>query len=592
MLKVRKEIFASALSIFLIYLVLAGLAITGFRLIFPGSPPPLEYFSFSWRLLQGFLNFARLFPAIALSALVIPFGIKKQVHDKINPFSPKFLESLSLSIISAICGAVLYGFLSFLLVPLAHNHERSLIYQGRLYNHSKDIAYIHAENNNWNETAQFIYVCESIWPDNPELRSLVIETNIQLDSRRAMQDYYSIDTSDIDTSSPDFSGLLTPISAFELAEEALEEGRYFDAHWFATVGGRLSRPNSPETTRANQLASRAWSGVNSTDPDLLAPTSAQSEAHRLFRIKVNAYNALYSGDWITAYYTFLELGTLTPDDPDIPRLLSLSENGLKEIAFFLDEMEMSSGRVLNSAVFSLPLDSGRLVMRVYSLSSFSDSAYGMEMDLIAFDEMGQILWSLYAPYVKFLPSIINSRPSVLIYMRALDRNDISIRWEPSILNVSMENTFNDERTEFILPVSWDNFILLSNVNRGISYLSPIELNTAAINLADYGYPPELFMTELLQRFIRPVFFLPLGILCISIGWRYRALKKPRYMAVPMLFILPVVIFGMEHIARSWVNNIGIWTIINLGFAASIAIFGIGIIVSLIMSLIILASQHG
>ena len=590
MLKIKKEIFASALGIFLIYLIFGALAIMGFRLIFPGESPPLEYFSFSWRLLQGFLDFTKLFPALALSALVIPFGLKKQVQDKINPFSPKFLESLSLSIISAICGAVIYGFLSFLLLPIAQNHERSLIYQGRLYNHSKDLAFMHAENNNWNETAQFIYVCESIWPDNPELRSLVIETNIQLDSRRAMQDYTS--SINNDPSLLDLSGLLTPISAFELAEIALEEGRFFDAHWFATVGGRLSRPNSPETTRANQIAGRAWSGVNSTDPDLLAPTSAQSEAHRIFRIKVDAYNALYSGDWITAYYTFLGLRDLTPDDPDIPRLLSLSENGLKEIAFFLDEMEMSSGRVLNSAVFSLPLDAGRLVMRVYSLSAFSDSAYGMEMDLIAFDERGQILWSLYAPYVKFLPSIVYSRPSVLIYMRALDRNDISIRWEPIILNVSTEHSFNYDRTEFVLPVSWDNFILLSNVNRGISHLSPIELNAAAMNLANYGYPPELFMTELLQRFIRPVFFLPLGILCISIGWRYRALKKPRYMAVPMLFILPVVIYGLEHIARSWVNNVGIWTVINLGFSASIAIFGIGIIVSLIMSLIILASQHG
>ena len=134
--------------------------------------------------------------------------------------------------------------------------------------------------------------------------------------------------------------------------------------------------------------------------------------------------------------------------------------------------------------------------------------------------------------------------------------------------------------------------MISNVSRGIPNLSPVELSAAAANLGRYGYPPEIFLTDLLQRFIRPMFLLPLGIIAISTGWRFRALKRPRYIAIPMLGILPVVMNGLEHISKVFINNIGIWAVITLGFNAAAIFFGVGIIVALILSLIYLASQHG
>ena len=594
MLKIKKEIFSSSLGVFFVYIIVSCIIIMTFRFIFPGEDAPLAHFSSTWRFLQGLLEYIRLFPALSLSALIVPFGFtRKQFQEKINPLTPNFLKALNLSIFSAILAAVIYGILSFLVFPLAQNYETTLIYQGRIYTHARVLAQNHANEGNWDETAQYLSVCESIWPNNPAMEALVIETNIQLESRRL---YTEIDPLPVPTGSlPNRADGLSAMAALDQADTALEEGRYFDAHWLATMGSRIAGINSPERARANEIARRAWNGVNSTEPDLLAPTRIQTESHRIYNIKLDGYNALMGSDWILAYYTFLELRELSPNDPDIPRLLDLSENGLRDIAFFIDEIEMSLGRVLSSAVYSLPYNSGinngRLVMRVFSLNTFNDVSYGVEMDLLAFDHNGMQLWSISAPYVKFLPVLINGNPSVSILMRAVDRRNSDLRWEPSLTSYASEDPLEGYRAEIILPISWEDFLLISYANRGLGSLTPMELRTGSMHLANYGYPPEIFNSELLQRFVRPVFLLPLGIFAITVGWRYRNLKRSRYMSIPMLGILPVVINGIEHFTRGWVNNIGIWAVINLGFNTAAVFFCIGIVVSLVLSLIILASQH-
>ena len=585
-----KQFFASALGIFFLYTIAAGIVIMGYNIILSGREAPLPYFINTWRILQGLLDYIRLFPAIALTALILPFGFQTIIQDKFSSFSPKFLQSMSMSIISAITGALVYGFLSFLLLPMAQNNETNLIFQGQLFWHAKGMTERHAGNGEWTEAAQFLAVCESIWPDSPEMQALKIETAIQIDSRRV-----SIDPSPRQSQSSPAGVLgseeINSIIAFEMAEIALSEGRFFDAHYLATLGGQLAPPNSQERIISNQIAGRAWNGVNATEPDLLAHTSMQTETHRLFRMKLEAYNALLGGEYIRAYYSFLDLGILTPEDPDLPRLLALSEEGLINEAFFIDEMEMSLGRVYSNVVYSLPYGTGRMVMRIYSLTSFSDTSYGMNMELIAFNGEGQPLWSISSPYIKLQPVTVNSEPAVSMLMRAVDRTDISGRWEFSAVSINQNHPFYDNRVDFILPVSWDNFILLSNISRGLSTLSTAELDAGAANLSNYGYPKEIFQTELLQRFIRPVFFLPFAIIVLSTAWRFRAINRPRYTLIPMLGILPVVINGMEQFAKSWVNNLGIWAVLSLGFNTAAVSFGIGIIVLLVLSLILLSSQH-
>ena len=549
-----------------------------FRFFFPSEAVPLAYFSTQWRLTNGLLEYFSLFPALALSSLVIPFGFIIRPVDRDSSFSPKFFQSLNSSILTAITASAIYGLLFFLIIPLVQDFRTTLLSESQLYTLSKERAQISAARSEWEDTLQYTSICERIWPNGPEHSRLKLEAEIRTEENRlASRNYHEPLPASQDTQG---SMPVDVTEALTLAEKALAEERYFDAHWLATLAGRLAIPGSVEVATATRLAGRAWSGINS-----LSPNSRETLTYNIYKLKRDGYEALVIGEYIRSYYIFLDLLTLSPDDPDVKKYFALSEEGVKKAAFFVDEIEMTFGGILSGAVYSLPFEKGRMAMRISSLSTSPDTAYGMGVEIMAFDNFGMDLWSMEAPFAKITPVTLDSVPSTVILLRALDRTNKYISWEPEI-----KGEGKSAGAEIVLPISWDNFNLISNVRRGLSTLSSSDLKRAADNLASCGYLPQVFETELLERFIRPLFLLPLGIFAIALGWRLRALKRPRYMAVPMLGILPMVFNGSVHFSRSFLNHLGIWAVTSFGFTTAAIFFGAGILVIFIMSLIFLAAK--
>jgi hypothetical protein len=580
--KINSEIFSSPYVIFIMYILASGLVIMGFRFIFPSAPVPLAYYSVHWRLIQGFLEYIALFPALSLTSLVVPFGFKIYVMEENKRFSSNFLQLLNGSIITAIIGTVVYGLLFSVALPIARNYESNLLFRGQLYYLAKGRAEEYSRDGNWDEAAEFLDICESLWPDGTEHAKLRLEAEIETEKDRFVRDFSPEEVS-VPVSNPE------PVDATEalaMAETAFQEKRYFDAHWLATLSSRLAGPGTLEDIRATRIAGMAWTEVNS-----LAPNAQETVAFRNYRLKREGYEALVTGEWIRSYYIFLELLDLTPDDPDVARYFALSENGLKDVAFFTDEVSLTLEKTLrgaNGVVFSFPLELGRIVLRMNSLSVFTDLAYGIETEIMAFDRYGSPLWGMEVPYTKILPLSLDSGPSLSFLLRALDREGKADPKEPKITGYG-EST--PDNSELVLPVSWDTFLLISDLQRGLSALSPADLRTAAKDLAPCGYLPEVFESELLQRFIKPLFLLPLGIFAVAIGWRYRTVKRARYIAIPMLGILPVVFNGAIYFGRGWLGDLGILAVVSFGFNTAAIIFGAGIMLLFVISLIMLAAQH-
>jgi hypothetical protein len=193
------------------------------------------------------------------------------------------------------------------------------------------------------------------------------------------------------------------------------------------------------------------------------------------------------------------------------------------------------------------------------------------------------------PYVKFLPLTLDTGPAISILLRALDRYDQNTYWAPEITSFGQTIPGSAEIT---VPVSWDSFLLLVDVRRGFSGLSAAELMRAANSLGVNGYLPQIFEKELLERFARPLLLLPLGIFAIGLGWQYRAQKRPRYIGVLMLGILPLVFNAAALLIKSLLNNLGVWAVISFGFTTAAIFFAIGIVIMLFISLIVLASKPG
>ena len=261
---------------------------------------------------------------------------------------------------------------------------------------------------------------------------------------------------------------------------------------------------------------------------------------------------------------------------------------------------MSLGEILTGAVFSLPTQSrggaGRAVLRVSSLSAAPDYAYGIGIEYLSFDARSRPLVRLQAPYAKILPFTLDGRHQVLILMRALDRHDRNLRWEPEWSSGDEsgrpEGVPRPQDAQLILDVSYETFLLLSKIRQGLPNLQIGELYSAAAIIGTVGYVPQVFEAEVLNRLGTALFFLPMTIIAIIIGWRFRAKTRVRYLFIPLLPILPVVFNGLVHLYRSILNTLGIWLLLSLGFSAALAVYIAVLAVSFIVSLIVLAAQHG
>ena len=585
--------------IFFIYMAVSIILILIFRFIFPGSESPLLIYSREWRMVQGWLEVFNLFPALAFSALVIPFGLASFEENYIS-FSDMFFKRLVGSVITAIFAAVLYGVVFFLALPLVKNHEENLRYSGELFQMAKKNANACKDAGEWFEASQFIGICDNIWMNSPEIADLRIEVAIKLDQLKAEETVevsiaraaLAADQRDLNARS---SGA-TPLSqdkdpvnstqAISMCRIALSEERYFDAHWLANLGMRLSIVGSAEEAIAAQLASEAWNMITS-----LAPNQREMRLFSLYNLKLSGYQAMEIGDWIRAFYIFQELLALTPDDPDAKNFHAASEKRAKETAFFIDEMELSIGEVVNGALFSLPSGvgselPGRAVLRFGSLTTSSDIAYGIDFEYWEFDANSAPKNFVASRYAKLIPVSMKGKEQILVLMHALDRfdkdNEYNSDWilgTPTVGGV-------------FLDVSFDELMLISNVRRGLTNLQIRDLFTAAKALGKAGYVNQIFQAEILNRLGSAFFFLPMAVFVIVIAWRYRARQRPRYLFVLLLPVLPIVFHGFVFLYRSVFNSLGIWLVLSIGFTAAIVVYIVTLAVSLFISLIVLSAQHG
>jgi hypothetical protein len=542
-----------------------------------------------------------------------------------------FFKRLVPSLLVAIISAIIYAVIFFLAIPMLKDREDTIRYKGELYNLAKERIQVHTRADEWVEASQFLEVCDEIWPGNRDFDMVRFEIEIALDRMRNLESeekahareevekdwrYSDLRPSGFHSAnvpvlsfaelnalgiSPEMLGgfreseiheeqrPLAAAQAISMSQAAFRERRFFDAHWLATLGARIAPNGSPQEVNATRLASEAWNSIASQSPN-----RREQQQFVLYELKLSGYRAMADQDWIRGYYIFLELLSKTPDDPDAKKFLDVCASGLLEYAFFIDEMKLSIGDILSGALYSLPgsidsrvasrRDAGRAVIRFASITLSNDYAYGSGFEFMEFNLASHPIASLRAPYVKLLPVTIDDRQQIMVITHALSRFDKDLDWES-------EWFIGRKSPTVLIDISFEDFLLLSQVRRGLSSLQINELYEASQKLNYSGYVSQIFEAEILNRLSFVIFFLPVAIITIVIGWRYRARARPRYLFVLMLPVLPVVFHGFVHLYRSVLNTAGIWLVLSLGFSSAIALLIVSLVVILLISMIVLAAQH-
>ena len=588
---INTEKIRSPQMIFIIYMLVSCFIIMLLRFIFPDVKEPIQFFARDWRLLRGALELFNWYPALVLSALVIPFGIVTR-EENFQSFSEVFFKRLIVSVVIAICATAVYAVIFFLALPMVKNSEEKMRVNGEFYNLSKVLARERGDEGEWLEASRFLAICDVIWPNSPELTEFRTEIGINLERARMSEsmernlarsaltrDWRGSRSADMSV----LSGDQQPVSAAQavsMGRSAMNEKRYFDAHWLFTLGGRLAVSGGPEAANAARLASDAWNMISSQ-----APNIREENLHRLFNLKLSGYQAMNTGEWIRAFYIFQELLDYTPDDPDAKNFLAASERGAKETAFFIDEMELSIGEIQTGALFSLPSGGGRAVLRFSSLTTSDDKAYGTGFEFLLFDASSRPASSVRSRYAKLAPFVLNGKPNVLILTHAIDRDDEKNSYDSEWL------IGNKSTGGILLDIGFEDLMLLSEIQQGLGNLQITELFEAANKLYNAGHVYQVFQAEILNRVGSTIFFLPVAILVIVTGWRFRVNKRPRYLFILMLVIMPVVFLGLVYLYRLIFNTLGIWLVLNMGFSLALIIYIVTMALFSLFSLIVLSAQR-
>jgi len=606
---INRETLRSPAFVLVAYVVLAALSVLFFRTAFPAEPPPLPVFRGGWRAALWLIDIVALFPALVLSALVLPFCMDGfRFTDSFPKFSPNlFKRCFMVPVITAISASVFYALLFFLVLPAAQNSERNMRSRGEIYRMASERALAHYRAGEWVKASQFLGIAGNAWgltvgawPDGHELADMTAEVNIHLERMR----FVTAEDRARERSGPtvfDIPGLWNPVNTAEAMDKsraAYADGRLFDAHWLATLGQRLAPQNSPEWADAARFAAHAWNLIED-----LSPTPEQARMHELFARKRSGYRAMLAGDWIQAFHVFRELSGLLPGDPDVRNFLEQSTRQLAGVAFFTDEMYLTVGNTVTGPVFSLPVEigewRGRAVLRLAGLSFTPDAAFGVGLEYMLFDRQSRLLLHLHAPYARFRPFTVDAdgpypRHYVMVLMRALDRDDPAGRWEHTVESVSdaagVEAVFSREGAWLWLNVDYETFLMLARMRRDVSAMSLGALFDAATVSAEMGYIPQVFEAEILNRLGGGLFLLPLAVAAIAAGWRFRTRRFPRYVFIPLLFVLPVVFNGVVHVVRAGLNVVGISLTLAVGFSAAFFLFWLIMAALFVCSLFLLAAQ--
>ncbi|MDR1216185.1 MAG: hypothetical protein LBK25_05855 [Treponema sp.] len=574
--------------IFVLYVVISCFAVMVFRYVAPGTPAPLPVYAIKWRLIKGLLDVCDFFPAIVLAGFVVPFGVHIEDIRLFPRFSLYFLSRMTTMIIIAICATVVYGTLLFLVKPLTQNYRETLIFNGELFLRSKEDAQRKANEGKWIDAEKSILICRRIWATNEEIKSLAEQIQINATEMRLVnaidesRKLYNIteESNDKQPKKQEMK-LHEPVSvaeALDMAHKALNEKRFYDAYWLASVGERLARRNGPEYKQAVTIEADAWKAINQMNPSI-----QESEAFAFYREKRNGYLAIEDEDWIRAYHIFYRLAVMNPGDPDIANFLALSKEKVPSLAFFLNNNELVLGEIISEAFYSLPMQDVRVVMRIGYLSVFPDAAYGRDIEIDAIDQENRLLCQMKASYCKVF-SQADSERGLIIMLCALEDGE---QFNPTIIGT---NTELFENAQISLNINYDDFILLSKIQRGLDSFFIGELFRAQEKFGDYGYIPQVFQADIVYRIFGTATFLPIAILVIILGWRFRAKKTPQYIGIPMLFILPFVFNSFVLMYHEVINKTSILSVVGIGFVNSLIVFSGGIIICFFFALMGLAVQ--
>ena len=550
---------------------------------------------FSWKIRESILLFIFYFPFIYTSALIFAYPI---IFGK---FGPAKMQRRSSAMIRFIQHFFIFSLavLSFYVVlaeavkPILMEYQSRSVYQALTHKEYTKLAKEAYDRNDYSQAGDHIDRALSIWPQSED--AMKLNEMIKIAGEKL-----SLDKTDSvlrKNISEEDNISMTAESALKRAEMAALAFDFYTAHYYAKLAMQTFQDGNPLKIDAENLAVRAWAEV---EKGLASYKDAPSIA--LYKSKKAAYETLQRGDYIKAYYSFLQIDSSmrasNPDkkDPEVERFLNLSRVELEKNVFFTDELKNIPNFIMKGDIsFTVGEHSHEYaVLKIhgisYGSSTLRNEIYLMNVLYTRLGISNTEKWSIIIPYAKLIEVVDDEgKNRLMLQICSVDRYSEENTVYPKVLTGELpgENVHN-----ILLPMTMADFILIEKSVSGPSAMKISDLYYFSLIAEKYGLKKEAYLSEVLYRLTEPLLLLIVSLLVLILAWRFRVspgrrLNKRLFLFSPLCPFLSYIL--METLRYIFKLQIAFFVCLTPRYV-SLIVFGLPVI-ALIFLIITLVYQR-
>lgn len=550
---------------------------------------------FSWKIRESILLFIFYFPFIYTSALIFAYPIifAKFGPEKMQRRSSAMIRFIQHFFIFSLVILSFYVVLAEVVKPILMEYQSRSVYQALTYKEYTKLAKEAYDRNDYSQAGDHIECALSIWPQSEEAMQLNEKIKIA-------KEKLSIDNTDsvlrkIFSAEDNIS--MTAEAALKRAEMAALAFDFYTAHYYAKLAMQTFQDGNPLKIDAENLAVRAWAEV---EKGLASYKDAPSIA--LYKSKKAAYETLQRGDYIKAYYSFLQIDSSmrasNPDkkDPEVERFLNLSRVELEKNVFFTDELKNIPNFIMRGDIsFTVGEHSHECaVIKIHGISHGSSTLrneiYLMNVLYTRLGISNAEKWSIIIPYAKLIEVVDDEgKNRLMLQICSVDRYSEEKNVYPKVLSGELprENAHN-----ILLPMTMTDFILIEKSISGPSAMKISDLYYFSLIAEKYGLKKEAYLSEVLYRLTEPLLLLIVSLLVLILAWRFRVspgrrLNKRLFLFSPLCPFLSYIL--METLRYIFKLQIAFFVCLTPRYV-SLIVFGLPVI-ALIFLIITLVYQR-
>ena len=571
---------------------------------------------FLYRFCIGIEYFARFLPAMAISGFVISlsvyFGHNSQGSSQ--GFSQAMGDRFKMVIISGLVCTFLITLTNETLSLWSRQKRTELENKPKVIKEYIDVGNLLLASGLNERALVYANAALKLNPNSQEARDLksradseinrIYTSTLKFDLTRA-QPLETTDDSlimDVDQINDSYKCLLQARSAFDNAQ-------WFNAHYYAELGIKLTDPKNPNIDELKTISAQAWNNITQKHKETNNPEYA------IYDQKYKGYLALVNKNDLEAYYIFRGLYENYDDlkrDNDVVFYLEVATNRIEQQYFFVDEtLELDSFESANDVYFSYTHNNGAKEIvyfkGVTSVQSTGQSIqYLRDLTIVSLSSHGRFTRKLSVPYAKLMPVsvknltaetkemlLIDEKTDFVPYLllKAVGRDDPQIQFGPTY-------SYPDGSTEttpeyLIFPLKYSDFLLLEESPNNPENNSLFYLFKFVKNANDFGFAREEYGQTLLNRLLFPLYFMLLFILLACFAWDNRVGGNQMFrfawvFGFPFIIIISAFFYKFAYILFKLMNYTMLC--ITSGFAA-LALGAVVYILLMVILSISFMSRH-